>query len=155
MALNEIEKPEPLSRLQFHCRRRETENNLLEFTKDGWNVIEPGLLGINWHIECLCEHLEAVAHQQCLRLLVNLPPRHMKSSVANVFFPAWVWANPRRKDATGAPTNEEGWFGPGVKFLHFTYRQDWNTRDLIKCPRLRESPWYQFEYSRRWARMPD
>jgi predicted phage terminase large subunit-like protein len=155
MALNEIEKPEPLSRLQFHCRRRETENNLLEFTKDGWNVIEPGLLGINWHIECLCEHLEAVAHQQCLRLLVNLPPRHMKSSVANVFFPAWVWANPRRKDATGAPTNEEGWFGPGVKFLHVTYRQDLTTRDSVKCRRLIESPWYQANWGRRFALLPD
>ena len=122
MAPKEIERPDLLRRLDFHCRRREVETSLLEFTKDGWNVIEPGRLHINWHVECLCEHLEAVAHQQLLRLLINLPPRHMKSSVANVFFPAWVWANRPRKDLNGAPTNAEGWFGPGVKFLHVTYR---------------------------------
>ena len=46
----------------------------------------------NWHIDAICDHLEAVADRQIKRLLINIPPRHMKSLGANVFFPAWVWA---------------------------------------------------------------
>jgi hypothetical protein len=133
-----------MSRLQFHRRRLAAEMSLLEFTKQSWNVVEPRPLHIGRHVECLSEHLEAVAKQQCLRLLINIPPRHMKSGLANVFFPAWVWANHPRKDATGAPTSVEGWFGPGVKFLHVTYRQDLTTRDSTKCRRLIESAWYTF-----------
>src|SRR5436305_2012390 len=115
MTLSDINQPALLSLLQFHSQRRAAEDSLLEFTKQSWNVVEPSPLDINWHVECLCEHLAAVANQQCLRLLINLPPRHMKSLVANVFFPAWVWANRPRKDLNGAPTNEEGWFGAGGK----------------------------------------
>ena len=155
MTFNEIKQPDLLSRLQFHRQCRVVENNLLEFTKEGWKQVEPGPLDIGWHVECLCEHLEAVADQQCLRLLINVPPRHMKSSLANVFFPAWIWANRPRKDLTGTPTNEEGWFGPGIKFLHVTYRQDLTTRDSTKCRRLIESPWYQENWGHRFALSPD
>jgi len=155
MTCNDIKQPDLLSRLQFHLQCRTTENRLLEFAKQGWNQVEPAPLDIGWHVECLCEHLEAVAHQQCLRLLINVPPRHMKSSLANVFFPAWVWANHPRKDLTGAPTNADGWFGPGVKFLHVTYRQDLTTRDSTKCRRLIESPWYQENWGQRFMLSPD
>jgi hypothetical protein len=155
MTLNDIEQPDLLSRLQFHRRRLVAEHSLLEFTKQAWSQVEPGPLDIPWHIECLCEHLEAVAHQQILRLLLNVPPRHMKSLEGNVFFPAWVWANPPRTDLKGAPTNFEGWFGPGVKFLNVTYRQDLTTRDSTKCRRLIESPWYQANWGQRFALAAD
>jgi hypothetical protein len=147
MTLVDFEQPDLLSRLLSYRRRRAAESSLLEFTKQSWNVVEPGPLDINWHVECLCEHLEAVAYQRCLRLLINVPPRHMKSLVANVFFPAWVWAN------AATPTN--WWFGPGVKFLHVTYRQDLTTRDSTKCRRLIESPWYQQTWGHRFALAAD
>src|SRR5947209_5321276 len=155
MTRTEIEQPHLLSRLQFHSRRRAAENSLLEFTKQGWKVVEPGPLDISRHIECISEHLEAVANHQCLRLLINLPPRHMKSLLGDVFFPAWTWANRPRRDANGVPTNEEGWFGPGVKFLHVTYRHDLTTRDSTKCRRLIESPWYQQNWGQRFALAAD
>jgi predicted phage terminase large subunit-like protein len=153
--INVQQQPELLSWLQGHRRRSAAELRLLEFTKQAWRQVEPGPLDINWHVECICEHLEAVAHQQCLRLLINLPPRHMKSLLGNVFFPAWVWANHPRKDPNGVPTNTEGWFGPGVKFLHVTYKQDLTTRDSTKCRRLIESPWYQSNWGHRFALSAD
>src|SRR5947208_11227072 len=111
MALDDIANTDLVGWLQNEDRRSACESNLLEFTKEGWQWVEPGPLHINRHIECLCEHFEAVAHQQVLRLLINIPPRHMKSLEGNVFFPAWVWANRPRK-INGAQTNKEGWFGP-------------------------------------------
>src|SRR5258708_31259445 len=104
MTLSDINQPDLLSRLQFHSQRRAAENSLLEFTKQSWNVVEPSPLDINWHVECLCDHFEAVANQQVLRLLINIPPRHMKSLVANVFFPHWLSAIRPCKDLNFAPT---------------------------------------------------
>jgi hypothetical protein len=61
--------------------RRACENSLLAFTHAGWRWAgEPGRFVDNWHIECMCEHLEAVANRQILRLLINIPPRHYKVS---------------------------------------------------------------------------
>src|SRR5260370_14782249 len=57
--------------------RRECERSLLAYTHAGWRWAgEPSRFVDNWHIECMCEHLEAVANRQILRLLINLPPRH-------------------------------------------------------------------------------
>jgi hypothetical protein len=82
-----------LQRMRPEDQRRRFEGSLLEFTKESWRWVEPSPFCTNWHIECMCEHFEAVSHRQILRLLINVPPRHSKSLGLNVFFPAWVWAN--------------------------------------------------------------
>ena len=35
----------------------------------------------NWHIEVLAAKLEEVRRGSCKRLIVNVPPRHLKSHV--------------------------------------------------------------------------
>lgn len=83
---------------------------------------------------------EAVADWQIQRgLLINIPPRHMKSLGANVFFPAWVWAQDPNPD--GNPTNAfqilpNSWRGPGVKFLHLSYDGTLASRDGVKCRQI-------------------
>jgi hypothetical protein len=54
-------------------------DNLYEYIKAAWPVIEPAPFLPNWHIELLAEYLEAVTHGEIKRLLINLPPRYMKS----------------------------------------------------------------------------
>ena len=44
----------------------------------------------NWHIEVLAAKLEEVRRGRCQRLIVNLPPRHLKSHVISIAFPAWL-----------------------------------------------------------------
>jgi len=43
----------------------------------------------NWHIEVLAAKLEDVRHGRCKRLIVNVPPRHLKSLAISIAFPAW------------------------------------------------------------------
>jgi hypothetical protein len=43
---------------------------------------------INWHIELIAARLVAVRAGRIRRLLVNLPPRHLKPHLASVAFPA-------------------------------------------------------------------
>jgi hypothetical protein len=44
----------------------------------------------NWHIEVLAAKLEEVRQGLCKRLIVNVPPRHLKSHAISIAFPAWV-----------------------------------------------------------------
>jgi hypothetical protein len=50
----------------------------------------PGKYISNWHLEVLAAKLEDVRHGRCRRLIINIPPRHLKSHVATVAFPAWL-----------------------------------------------------------------
>jgi predicted phage terminase large subunit-like protein len=44
----------------------------------------------NWHIEVLAAKLEEVRLGTCKRLIINLPPRHLKSHTTSIAFPAWL-----------------------------------------------------------------
>jgi predicted phage terminase large subunit-like protein len=68
------------------------QDSLAEFVRQAWHIIEPTTpLLWNWHLDAICEYLEAVAGGDLTRLIVNLPPRSGKSLVASVLWPAWVW----------------------------------------------------------------
>jgi predicted phage terminase large subunit-like protein len=122
------------------------ENSLLDFIGASWRRIEPMGFKRNWHIEAICDHLEACANWQINRLLINLPPRHMKSLAVNVFFPAWIWAQDPNPDNDPNYLNwihRDGWRGPGVRFMHLSYERTLSTRDSLKCRRIIAAPWYQ------------
>lgn len=76
-------------------RRRETakaEASLYHFALQAWPILEPGRRFVDgWHIRAICAHLEAVANGRIKRLIINMPPRHMKSLLASVLFPLWLW----------------------------------------------------------------
>jgi hypothetical protein len=44
----------------------------------------------NWHIEVLAADLEACRRGEIKRLIINVPPRSLKSHCATVAFPAWL-----------------------------------------------------------------
>ena len=46
-------------------------------------------LAVNWHLEVIAAKLTAVREGRIRRLVINLPPRHLKSLLASIAFPAW------------------------------------------------------------------
>jgi len=44
---------------------------------------------MNWHIEIIAAKLMAPRAGQIRRLIINMPPRYLKSLLASVAFPAW------------------------------------------------------------------
>ena len=44
----------------------------------------------NWHIDLIASKLNEVRLGKCKRLIINIPPRNMKSICASVAFPAWL-----------------------------------------------------------------
>lgn len=59
--------------------RTNAEESLIEFTKQAWHVIEPGVVfRPNWHLDVIAEHLQAVSSGEITDLLINIPPGCMK-----------------------------------------------------------------------------
>ena len=45
-------------------------------------------LAMNWHLEVIAAKLIEVRQGKIRRLVINLPPRHLKSLMASIAFPA-------------------------------------------------------------------
>lgn len=73
--------------------------DLRSFAEQAWQVLEPGTpLVWNWHLDYLCEQLTQFRNGIIRRLILNVPPQTMKSRLASIFFPCWVWATePHRR----------------------------------------------------------
>lgn len=65
---------------------------LREFMRIFWHAVEQQPFRDNWHLEAICEHLEAVTKGEIKRLLINVPPGTGKSLTCSVFWPAYLWA---------------------------------------------------------------
>lgn len=56
--------------------------------------LHPGCpLMMNWHIALIASKLMAVARGEITRLIINIPPRNLKSICASIAFPAWLLGN--------------------------------------------------------------
>ncbi len=67
------------------------KGGLRKFIELSWHQIEPSTPFVpGWHIDAICEHLEAITRGELTRLVINIPPGCMKSLTACVFWPAWV-----------------------------------------------------------------
>src|ERR1035437_7108734 len=86
-------------KLQDAVLKREAERSLYNYVRQAWSILEPEAPFMsNWHIEYVVEHLEAVTAGQITRLLINLPPRNMKSLLVSVLWPTWEWIHaPQRR----------------------------------------------------------
>jgi predicted phage terminase large subunit-like protein len=125
--------------------RADQEESLYEFLKAAWRYIDPSPWKDGWHIDAIAEHLQAVVDGQIRRLIINVPPRHGKSIITSVAFPAWCWAQ-----SDISPTS-----GPGVPFLYASYADKLSLRDSVKCRRLIESNWYQERWGSRYQLLGD
>jgi predicted phage terminase large subunit-like protein len=100
------------------------------FIKGAWDTIEPNrFYNDNWHIDAISDHLQAVVNGDIKRLIINIPPRHMKSISVSVALPAWTWT-----------------FDPSRKFLFSSYALMLSIRDSVKCRRLIDSQWYKTHF---------
>lgn len=136
-------KPEQLVQLKKAADRLLAEKSLHIFAKQGWRYLDPAPFVDGWHLEVIAEHLEAVSRGQIRNLIINQPPRTMKSIMCSVAWSAWTWA---QKPDLNYPL-----LGPGVQFLTASYAQSLSLRDSVKCRRLIESPWYQDNWGSRFA----
>jgi predicted phage terminase large subunit-like protein len=112
----------PLPTLE-QVEARVAQLSLIEFVPMAWPVVEKRDFVPNWHISVMCEHLEAVSAGEIRRLIINVPPRHFKSSGVAVFWPVWDWLT-----------------HPERQWLFASYAEKLSKRDSLKCRRIIEAP---------------
>lgn len=69
------------------------------FVRFAYRELHPGQPLVDaWHIDVVAEHLERVAKGEITRLIINLPPRSLKSLSASIALPVWMLGrDPRLK----------------------------------------------------------
>ncbi len=98
-----------------------------DFIPQAWKIVEPATeLKMNWHIEAVADHLQACYTRQIVKLIVNVPPGSLKSTLTSVMFQPWVWIQE-----------------PSARFLTSSYGAELAVRDSVKSRRLIDSEWYQ------------
>ena len=76
------------TRKHYHALLRQ---DLYSFIAKAFGTVMPGSRFMpNWHIRAIAWHLELIERGEINRLIITLPPRHLKSISASVAFPAWL-----------------------------------------------------------------
>ena len=75
------------------CLHKLWREDFSAFLIKAFSTVSPGVVyAHNWHIEALAEQIcrAALDKESCPRLIVNMPPRCLKSVAISVAFPAWL-----------------------------------------------------------------
>jgi len=91
-------------------------------------------LAMSWHLEFIATQLTAVRQGKIRRLIINLPPRHLKSLMASIAFPAWCLGH-----------------DPSTQLLCVSYAQDLADKLARDCRSIMISPWYRRIFPTRLA----
>ena len=99
---------------------------LRAFVQEAWRQVEPAPLIWGWHLDAVCEHLEAVTRDEIDALVINEPPGCSKSLVVSVLWPAWVWT-----------------LDPTYRWICASYDKDVVLRDARKSRTMIEGDWFR------------
>jgi len=112
-----------ITQVQAELMRRDYSR----FMREAWPVIEPHTpLSYNWHLDCIADYLMAVTFNEIHRLVINIPPRFLKSSSVTIMWPCWEW------------TSE-----PYLRYLFSSYALSLSRDHSRKRRAIMESEWYR------------
>ena len=102
-------------------------NDLPSFIAKSFATVNPGTqYKHNWHIDLIAEHLLACEKGLTKRLIINIPPRYLKSLTINVAWPAWLLAH-----------------NPARRIISASYSQALATKHSLDTRLLINSAWYR------------
>jgi predicted phage terminase large subunit-like protein len=125
-------KPINVSEQEYHALLR-SENYL--FIERSFYELNPQTSFLpNWHIEEIAQALEDCRTGRIKRLIITVPPRHLKSHEVSIAFPAWVLGH-----------------NPSAQIICVSYGQDLADTLAGNCRTLMSSPFYRDLFPTRLA----
>jgi hypothetical protein len=92
-----------------------------------FHTINPGAeYQANWHIDLIADHLEAVQNGSIKRLIINMPPRALKSVCVSVAWPAWLLGH-----------------DPSKRIMAASYSSVLSIKHSLDCRLVLSSKWYR------------
>lgn len=80
----------------------------------------------NWHIDVICSEIGLVLDGKQNRLIINIPPRYMKSIICSVALPAFILGH-----------------NPRESIICVSYSDGFAEKMALDCRRVMESGWYR------------
>ncbi|MDR1696112.1 MAG: phage terminase large subunit [Endomicrobium sp.] len=80
----------------------------------------------NWHVNVICYEIEQLIKGTQNKLIINIPPRYMKSIICSIALPAFILGH-----------------DPKAKIVCVSYSDDLAANFALDCRRIIESQWYQ------------
>jgi len=112
------------SKKQF---RAVVRNDFVAFVERAFRELNPKTeFQLNWHIEVIAEALEQCRTGKLRRLIINVPPRSLKSHMTSISFVAWLLGH-----------------NPAARIACASYGQDLSEKLAGDCRLLMASQWYQ------------
>lgn len=100
------------------------------FTMQCFHTVDPAHKYIhNWHIECIVEHLQAMERGELRRLIINMPPRSLKSITCTVAWPAWLLGQ-----------------NASTQIVTASYGHDLSIKHSVDTRLIIEQPWYRMAF---------
>ena len=119
-----MEKQVMLSSEEFQALLR---TDFIAFADKAFQELNPGKEFLpNWHIELIAEGLQRCCAGKLRRLIINVPPRYLKSHLTSICFPAWLLGHQ-----------------PNAQIICVSYAQDLSNRLAADCRCVIASDWYQ------------
>lgn len=102
-------------------------DDFMLFVRRVMATVSPGVrYQHNWHIEAIGAYLDACNKGQLTRLIINLPPRMLKSTLVSVAWPAWLLGH-----------------RPHERIMVASYAQSLAIRHSTDCRIVLHAPWYR------------
>lgn len=99
----------------------------VSFTQQCFHTVDPAHTYLhNWHIECIIEHLQAMERGEIRRLIVNMPPRSLKTITISIAWTAWLMGQ-----------------DPATQIICASYAQKLATKQSVDTRLIMESSWYR------------
>ena len=116
--------PETYSASEYSALLR---TDFASFAQHCFHELNPRtLFAASWYHDIIAAKLEAVRTGRSRRVIINLPPRHLKSHLASICFPAWCLGH-----------------DPNAQILCPSYVQDLADKLSRDCRQIVASNWYR------------
>lgn len=101
--------------------------NFSSFVAKVFNTLNPTITyQHNWHIDLISEYLKGLKDSEFNHLIINLPPRSMKSIISSVAFPAWLMG-----------------LDPSIRIIAASYTQNLSIKHSLDTKFILNSNWFQ------------
>lgn len=101
--------------------------DLSSFIAKTFQTVDPATTYLpNWHIDAIAEYLTAASRGEIQRLIINIPPRSLKSVCVSVAWPAWLLGH-----------------DPSRRVMAASYSQILSLKHSLDCRLVLESDWYK------------
>lgn len=100
------------------------------FLVKAFHTLNPGTkFEDNWHLDLIIEYLKSVESTDTKRLIINIPPRSLKSTLISVAWPAWILGH-----------------HPNKRIIVASYSQSLSLKHSIDCRSIINSDWYKIAF---------